>query len=100
MSEDGIVPSIIRVDGGMVANDWFLNFLAGILGLPVERPRNVESTVLGAAYLAGLHSGVYSSLEEIASFWASDAIFEPGMDDLQRSELYAGWQDAVRRVRS
>ena len=100
MSEDGIEPSIIRVDGGMVSNDWFLKFLAGILDLPVERPKNVESTVLGAAYLAGLQSGVYSSVDEIASFWASDAIFEPAMDELQRSELYAGWQDAVRRVRS
>jgi len=100
MSEDGIQPSIIRVDGGMVANDWFLEFLAGILNLPVERPKNVESTVLGAAYLAGLQCGVYSSVDEIASFWASDAIFEPAMDDQQRAGLYAGWQDAVRRVRS
>jgi glycerol kinase len=100
MAEDGIEPSIIRVDGGMVSNDWFLNFLAGILGLPVERPKNVESTVLGAAYLAGLQCGVYSSVDEIASFWASDSIFEPRMDDSRRSELYAGWQDAVGRVRS
>jgi glycerol kinase len=100
MAEDGIEPSVIRVDGGMVSNDWFLGFLANILGLPVERPRNVESTVLGAAYLAGLQSGVYSSLDEIASFWTSDTIFEPAMDAGQRAELYAGWQDAVRRVRS
>jgi len=100
MSEDGIEPSVIRVDGGMVANDWFLTFLAGILGLPVERPKNVESTVLGAAFLAGLHSGVYSSVDEIASFWASDAIFEPRMEKSQRSQLYAGWQNAVARVRS
>lgn len=98
MAEDGIDPSIIRVDGGMVANDWFLTFLAGILGLPVERPKNVESTVLGAAYLAGLQSGVYSSMDEIASFWASDAVFEPAMEDSRRSQLYAGWQDAVGRI--
>lgn len=100
MSEDGIQPSVIRVDGGMVSNEWFLEFLAGILDLPVERPKNVESTVLGAAYLAGLQSGVYSGVDEIASFWASDAIFEPTMDSRRRAELYAGWQDAVRRVRS
>jgi len=100
MSEDGIQPNVIRVDGGMVSNDWFLGFLADILGLPVERPKNVESTVLGAAFLAGLQSGVYSSVDEIASFWESDAVFEPAMDDLRRSQLYAGWQDAVRRVRS
>jgi len=100
MSEDGIQPNVIRVDGGMVSNDWFLGFLADILGLPVERPKNVESTVLGAAFLAGLQSGVYSSVDEIASFWESDAVFEPAMNDLRRSQLYAGWQDAVRRVRS
>jgi len=100
MSEDGIVPSMIRVDGGMVSNDWFLGFLAGVVGLPVERPKNVESTVLGAAYLAGLQSGVYSSTDEIASFWERDAIFEPEMDAQLRAELYAGWKNAVGRVRS
>ncbi len=100
MSEDGIVPSVIRVDGGMVSNDWFLGFLAGILGLPVERPKNVESTVLGAAYLAGLQSGIYSSIDAITSFWESDAIFEPTMETKRRNDLYAGWKDAVSRVRS
>ena len=100
MSEDGIVPSVIRVDGGMVSNDWFLEFLAGILAVPVERPENIESTVLGAAYLAGLQSGVYSSIDEIESYWASDAIFDPAMDAEQRADLYAGWQDAIGRVRS
>ena len=100
MVEDGIDPSIIRVDGGMVTNDWFLTFLAGILGRPVERPANIESTVLGAAFLAGLQSGVYASVDEIASFWASDAIFAADMPETLRSELYAGWQDAVGRIRS
>lgn len=100
MSEDGIRPSIIRVDGGMVANDWLLNFLADILGLPVERPANPESTVLGAAWLAGLQSGVYESTDDVAALWASDAVFEPAMQDDQRASLYAGWQDAVRRIRS
>jgi glycerol kinase len=84
----------------MVSNDWFLAFLAGVVGLPVERPKNVESTALGAAYLAGLQSGVYSSTDEIASFWESDAIFEPEMDAQLRAELYAGWKNAVGRVRS
>jgi glycerol kinase len=100
MSDDGIDPSIIRVDGGMVANNWFLEFLAGILGLPVERPKNPESTVLGAAWLAGLQCGVYASTDEIAALWASDAVFAPLLPDEQRAALYAGWQDAVRRVRS
>ncbi|MDA0679005.1 MAG: glycerol kinase GlpK [Proteobacteria bacterium] len=98
MAEDGIRPTIIRVDGGMVANDWFLRFLASILGLPVERPKNTESTVLGAAYLAGLQCGVFQSVDEIRSFWASDSIFEPDMTEQRRAELYAGWQIAVSRV--
>jgi glycerol kinase len=100
MSDDGIEPSVIRVDGGMVANDWFLQFLADILGLPVERPANVESTVLGAAFLAGLQAGVFASTDEIAALWASDAVFRPAMDPGRRESLYAGWQEAVSRVRT
>ncbi len=100
MSEDGVEPNIIRVDGGMVANDWFLGFLADILNLPVERPGNVESTVLGAAFLAGLQCGVYSSVEDIASLWSRDSVFEASMDVSRRDSLYAGWQDAVSRVHS
>jgi len=100
MSDDGIEPNIIRVDGGMVGNDWFLGFLADILGLPVERPTNIESTVLGAAYLAGLQCGVYSSVEQISSLWSRDAVFEAAMEPRRREALYAGWQDAVRRVKS
>jgi glycerol kinase len=100
MSDDGIDPSIIRVDGGMVANDWFLQFLADILGLPVERPANTESTVLGAAFLAGLQSGMFDSIDDIGALWSKSAVFEPEMDTARRAELYDGWQAAVRRVRS
>jgi len=99
MADDGMQPSVIRVDGGMVANDWFLQFLADMVNVTVERPRNVESTVLGAAFLAGLGSGVLSSVEEIAQRWSSDRIFEPQMADDKRETLYRGWQDAVSRVR-
>ncbi|HZW60100.1 MAG TPA: glycerol kinase GlpK, partial [Woeseiaceae bacterium] len=100
MADDGIVPAVIRVDGGMVANDWFLDFLAGVLGVPVERPANVESTVLGAAYLAGLASGVYASFDTISDLWAHDALFQPRLDAAQRDRLYRGWLEAVSRVRS
>ncbi len=100
MSDDGIQPNIIRVDGGMVANDWFLQFLSDILNLTVERPQNVESTVLGAAYLAGLTCGVFASTEEVQKLWQSEALFEPSMQDDQRDRLYQGWLDAVSRVRS
>lgn len=100
MAQDGIEPNIIRVDGGMVANDWFLQFLSDILGLPVERPENVESTVLGAAYLAGLKSGVFSSTEALQELWQRDSLFEPAMESRRRDMLYKGWLDAVSRVRS
>ncbi len=99
MSDDGMHPSVIRVDGGMVANDWFLQFLADMVNVIVERPVNVESTVLGAAFLAGLGSGVFASTDAIADLWASDRVFEPQMPDDKRDALYQGWQDAVARVR-
>jgi glycerol kinase len=99
MREDGISPAVIRVDGGMVANDWFLQFLADILRTPVERPVNTESTVLGAAMLAGLASGMLDDTADIASRWSSDRVFEPAMPDSLRDQLLAGWSDAVSRIR-
>ena len=100
MSKDGIRPSVIRVDGGMVANDWFLQFLADVLDISVERPDNVESTVLGAAYLAGFEAGVVTSPAELGRLWQRDALFEPAMQAAQRERLLQGWNDAVRRVRT
>jgi glycerol kinase len=100
MSQDGICPSVIRVDGGMVANGWFLQFLADILQIPVERPGNVESTVLGAACLAAYQSGVVSSASDTARLWRRDARFEPTMANAQRDRLLQGWQHAVRCVRA
>ena len=100
MADDGMRPSVIRVDGGMVANDWFLQFLADVLDVPVERPENVESTVLGAAYLAGYQAGVVASPADIANLWRRDALFEPAMQAAQRTRLLEGWNDAVSRVRT
>ena len=100
MAEDGIVPSVIRVDGGMVANAWFLQFLADILNISIERPVDVESTVLGAAYLAGLQSGVIDSIDNVAGKWQRDVLFEPAMSDEQREHLLRGWATAIARVRS
>ena len=99
MADDGITPSILRVDGGMVGNDWFLQFLADMLDLNVERPKTIESTVLGAAVLAGYQAGLFESPQSIASAWQRDARFQPGMSDDVRQQLYAGWLDAVSRVR-
>ncbi|MCP4302285.1 MAG: glycerol kinase GlpK [Gammaproteobacteria bacterium] len=100
MSDDGIKPSVIRVDGGMVANNWFLQFLADVLDIPVERPKNVESTVLGAAYLAGYRAGVVKSVSELSTLWKLDEVFQPAMSSEQRERLLHGWQDAVKRVRT
>jgi glycerol kinase len=92
--------SAIRVDGGMVANDWVCQFLADILDLPVERPAVTETTALGAACLAGLEVGLYPSLDAVASAWRCERRFEPQMAAAERARLYDGWLNAVRRVRS
>ena len=98
MADDGIRPSVIRVDGGMVANSWFLQFLADVLDVPVERPDNVESTVLGAACLAAYQAGVVSSLSDVGRLWQCDARFDPAMDGTLRTRLLEGWRAAVARV--
>ena len=100
MRADGAAPKSLRVDGGMVANDWLMQRLADILGLPVERPRHIESTVQGAAALAGLAAGIYPSLDAIAAQWALDRAFEPKLGADERQSIYVGWQDAVRRTLS
>ena len=100
MADDGISPGVIRVDGGMVANDWFLQFLADILDTPVERPVNVESTVLGAAYLAAFGAGILKSSAQISKNWRCDSRFEPSMSADRRGQLLDGWQVAVSRIRS
>lgn len=99
MREDGVVPAVIRVDGGMVANDWFLQFLADVLDTPVERPMNVESTVFGAACLAALGCGAFTDIADVRSAWRSERVFEPAMAASRRDQLLAGWLDAVSRTR-
>jgi len=98
MIDDGVTPSVVRVDGGMVANDWFLQFLADVLAIPVERPTNIEATALGATYLAGLCAGVFESTAAIAQRWRSDTVFEPVMGEGRRQALLEGWATAVGRV--
>ena len=90
----------LRVDGGMVRNNWLMQFLADMLGVPVDRPTVLETTALGAAYLAGLQIGWYRDLDEIAELWRCEKTFEPRMSDDERERLYQGWQDAVARVKS
>ena len=101
MKADGAqTPTAIRVDGGMVANDWLCQFLADMLNVAVERPKVIETTALGAAYLAGLASGVYAGLGAVAYGWNVDRRFEPRMNAATREQLYAGWQKAVQKVLS
>ncbi len=88
----------LRVDGGAVANNLLCQLQADILGTPVQRPMVTETTALGAAYLAGLATGVWSSQEEIAAQWREDRTFSPRMSAQERDRLYAGWQKAVRRA--
>ena len=90
--------TVLRVDGGMVASDWTMQFLADILDAPVDRPTILETTALGAAWLAGMKAGVWPGMEEFASGWARDQRFEPGMDAETRRAKIAGWDDAVRRT--
>jgi len=100
MADDGISLDVIRVDGGMVANDWFLQFLADILDTPVERSANVESTVLGVAYLTALAADVLQSSEQISALWKLESRFEPSMKSDRREFLLQGWATAVSRIRN
>ncbi|MEL6957731.1 MAG: glycerol kinase GlpK [Pseudomonadota bacterium] len=90
----------LRVDGGMSASDWAMQFLADILGAPVDRPKVLETTALGAAWLAGQVAGVYPEQAEFAQTWALEQQFTPKMDDAEKDRRYNGWKDAIRRTRS
>ncbi|MBA3896052.1 MAG: glycerol kinase GlpK [Sphingomonadaceae bacterium] len=99
MTADGsAAPAALRVDGGMAANDWLCQFLAEMMETPVERPVGVETTALGAAFLAGLATGVWPSPEALAATWMLDRRFEPRMAAVERGRLIAGWEDALRRA--
>jgi glycerol kinase len=101
MAADGATrAATLRIDGGMVANDWFAQCLADITGVPVERPVVTETTALGAAYLAGLTTGLYRSRADLTAQWRRDRLFEPVMREDEREERYAGWRDAVTRTLS
>ena len=98
--DSGVELTELRVDGGASKNDFLMQFQADILGVPVDRPQLVETTAAGSAHLAGLAVGVWSSPEELNRARNRDRIFEPDMQSEQRENLYAGWLQAVSRVRS
>jgi glycerol kinase len=89
----------LRVDGGASSNDFLMQFQADILGTRIVRPADTETTALGAAYLAGLATGLWKSTDELETLWGRDRVFEPQMDVSKREELYAGWKKSVRQAR-
>ena len=92
------VDTVLRVDGGMTASDWTMQFLSDILAAPVDRPAVMETTALGAAYLAGLSAGILPKPAEFAKSWALDRRFTPAMEVATREAKYAGWKEAIRRT--
>ncbi len=100
MAADGVRPTSLRVDGGMVHNSWMVQFLSNVLDIPVERPKVLETTALGAAYLAGLQAGIYSSLADVTRNWQCERGFESQMEAEERDKLVSGWDNAVKRVLS
>ncbi|MGH2503382.1 MAG: FGGY family carbohydrate kinase, partial [Ktedonobacterales bacterium] len=98
-ADSGVQLKDLRVDGGMVANNWLMQFQADILGVRVQRPVVAETTALGAAYLAGLAVGYWDSLQDVTNNWAVDKVFTPTMSEGEREKLYKGWKRAVDRAR-
>ena len=100
MQADAAIPvTELRVDGGAAANDLLMQFQADLLGVPVVRPRQIESTAQGAAYLAGLAVGYWQDDAEITSLWKADRTFEPSMGAARRDEMLAGWAKALGRAK-
>jgi len=101
MNEDaGLKTEIIRVDGGASMNDFLMQFQADISNVTIDRSKIMETTALGAIYLAGLETGFFKDLDEIKEKWDKDATFKPEMDEEQREDLYSGWQQAVEATRA
>lgn len=98
MQDDGASVLSLRVDGGMASNNWLMQFLADITDKDIYRPKLVETTALGVAYLAGLALGIFTSLEQIAQHWQQDKLFKPQMSSERREQLYKGWLAAVHQI--
>ena len=90
--------SVLRVDGGMSASDWTMQFLANIIGAPVDRPKMLETTAFGVAWLAGMHVGFYPKIKEFSGSWSKDKTFESQMNDQVRQSLVNGWKLAIKRT--
>ena len=95
---EGNKSSIVRVDGGMAASNWTMQTLSDILNLPVDRPKNLETTALGAAYLAGMQVGFFPPLKDFAKSWKSESRFSSVMTEIDRQKKLSGWKNAVNRT--
>jgi len=98
MKHDGLRPRLVKVDGGMVTNNWFSQFLSDVVNVGVLRPKVKETTALGAAFMAGLQIGVYKSLKDISNKWSLDRKFTPKMKNKDRAKLLNGWLKAIKRT--
>ena len=98
MKHDGLRPKIVKVDGGMVMNNWFSQFLSDIVNVKVLRPKVQETTAVGAAFMAGLQIGVYKSLKDISKIWHLDKKFSPNMSNKSRNHLLKGWSSAIKKT--
>ena len=98
MRKDGLKPNIVKIDGGMVENNWFSQFLANIININTERPKILETTALGVAFFAGYQIGVFKSLDQIKRKWKKEKIFKPKINKKLRSKLLNGWKIAVNRT--
>jgi len=98
MKHDGLRPRLVKVDGGMVMNNWFSQFLSDVVNVGVLRPKVQETTALGAAFMAGLQIGVYKSLKDISQNWSLDRKFLPKMKNNNRTKLLKGWSKAIKRT--
>ena len=98
MKHDGLRPRLVKVDGGMVTNNWFSQFLSNIINVGVLRPKVQETTALGAAFMAGLYIGVYKSLNDISKNWSLDKKFYPKMKNRDRTVLLKGWAKSIKKT--
>ena len=98
MKKDGLNPKIIKIDGGMVANNWFSQFLADVINLKVIRPKVLETTALGAALFAGYQVGEFKSLNQIKNTWKKDKAFMPKINKKLRNHLLHGWKQAIKKT--
>jgi glycerol kinase len=97
-ADSGVIPSILRVDGGLVENEFMVQFLSDMLDVQIDIPKSIETTALGAAYLAGLGCGIYGSLQDIERQWIQNKTYRPSISQQSRDDFYKEWQKNISRL--